>query len=443
MDDIIYIRYFDRQRAIQCSGFKFVQDLPRFLFLLLAMQRFTGGRWCLNEMFESTKTEMDFPSDDFGVTDLLFNMDPAVCTNHFGLCGRATNVLPVTSEALFNQAPFPDGHITGDEYVAKIFWAEELRKSEPSIIQKARVAEEERVRGHIPEPVRWGQFADTSIATIREELGVGPVPEGLDRSAEPRDNIQEGNPADAKVASRKESVPGSRVLRIIVFRELRPITDLSGRDLLRAWWEIALCHYELWKRGIHHRDISESNLVYYRNAQGVAVGVLNGFDLSSTTKGRQGDERIGTVPFMAIELLDHRGFKGHITHQYRHDAESLVWVLAWVTLHYQDGTPLPRGDRPLDACLSLQAHGCAVEKVWFMLRGRHGIVPPRSQKQNWKVVLRSLKILVELHNQDGDGDEHEDEHEHEDEDEYEPVVLTVDEVFEKLLHHKLVRRFAR
>jgi len=37
-DGIIYIWYFDHQDAIQCAGINFVQDLPRFLVLLLAMQ---------------------------------------------------------------------------------------------------------------------------------------------------------------------------------------------------------------------------------------------------------------------------------------------------------------------------------------------------------------------------------------------------------------------
>ncbi|KAH7920052.1 hypothetical protein BV22DRAFT_1074614 [Leucogyrophana mollusca] len=419
IDDILYVWYFDRQRAIQCSGFNFVQDLPRFLVLLLAMQRFTDKQWGLNEMFESTETATEFPSDDCGVVDLLFNMDPATRATHFGLRGRATNVLSVTSEALLNREPIPDRHITGDEYVAKIFWAEESRESEPSIIQKAHAlaAQEERVRGHIPEPVWWEKFTDTSTATIRKELGVGLVSEKADRGAGPRDNVQVGNPPNAKAASHTESVPGSRVLWIIVFRKLRPITELPEKEFLRAWWEIVLCHYELWKEGIHHRDISESNLMYYRNAQGVAVGVLNDYDLSSTTEGRQGDERTGTIPFMSVELLRRPALDGHKTHEYYHDAESLIWVLAWVTLHYEHGTRRPRQHRPLEGLLSLQAVECSDKKTSFMVHGRNEVKPPPSQQGNWEVARGCLKVLA-THYVEADGS---------------PVVLAMEEAFEKWL----------
>ncbi|KAH7918884.1 hypothetical protein BV22DRAFT_1041437 [Leucogyrophana mollusca] len=254
---------------------------------------------------------------------------------------------------------------------------------------------------------------------VRKDLDVGLAPEEADRGAGPRDNVQEGNPANAKEASSTESVPGSRVLWSIVFRKLRPITELSAKELLRTWWEVVLCHYELWKGGIHHRDISESNLVYYRNAQDVAVGVLNDFDLTSTTEGRQGNKRTGTMPFMAIELLDQEGPEDHITHQYRHDAESFVWILAWLTLHYANGTRLPRKHRPLKTWLSLQAVECGDKKAMFIMRQQHKIVPLPSQTENWRVVRRGLEVvgihyLLFRHA---------------------PVVVTMEEVFEKWLYN--------
>ncbi|KAH7922354.1 hypothetical protein BV22DRAFT_1017480 [Leucogyrophana mollusca] len=245
------------------------------------------------------------------------------------------------------------------------------------------------------------------------ELGVGLV------SAEPRDSVQEGNSTDAKAASCKESVPGSRVLWIIVSRKLQPITELPEKEFLRTWWEIVLCHYKLWKGGIYHRDISESNLMYYRNAQGVAVGVLNDYDLSSAKQVQQGSERTGTVPFMAIELLEQKDLEGHITHEYRHDAESLVWVLAWVALHYKGGARLPRKDRPLEVWQSLQAAECSEKKAAFVVRGRRKIVPPPSQQENWEVARRCLMELTAHYSA-----EHSEE-----------FIMTVEEVFEKWLYN--------
>ncbi|KAH7918217.1 hypothetical protein BV22DRAFT_994988, partial [Leucogyrophana mollusca] len=79
-------------------------------------------------------------------------------------------------------------------------------------------------------------------------------------------------------------------------------------------------------------DCSSSKMMYYRDALGRAVGVLNDFDLSSLAdnEGLSGHQRMGTVPFMARGLLSPEGLDGEITHMYRHDAESFIWVLVWV-----------------------------------------------------------------------------------------------------------------
>ncbi|KAG1840486.1 hypothetical protein DFJ58DRAFT_810468 [Suillus subalutaceus] len=55
----------------------------------------------------------------------------------------------------------------------------------------------------------------------------------------------------------------SRVLYIIVFRKLVPITSLSGDEFLSAWWQVVLCHYTLWMHNVHHRDVSPNNVMVY------------------------------------------------------------------------------------------------------------------------------------------------------------------------------------
>ncbi|KAH7923109.1 hypothetical protein BV22DRAFT_1130895 [Leucogyrophana mollusca] len=154
-------------------------------------------------------------------------------------------------------------------------------------------------------------------------------------------------------------------------------------------------HYELWKEGIHHHDISESNLMYYRNAEGVAVGVLNDFDISSTRDSDvlRYNERTGTIQFMAMELLRQPTLDGHKTHEYYHDAESFIWVLAWVTLHHEHGTRLPRKDRALESLLSLQPDECSDKKAAFLMTERNVVQPPPSQQKNWEVAVICLKML--------------------------------------------------
>ena len=118
------------------------------------------------------------------------------------------------------------------------------------------------------------------------------------------------------------------VLHVGVFcAVLRPSTN-----------KVSSGHYRLWINGIHHGDISLNNLMYSVSPAGKAEGVLNDYDLASwdkfpTTNG----DRTGTVPFMALELL-RGGLEQRIPRLYRHDAESFVWVLAYliaITIEYK------------------------------------------------------------------------------------------------------------
>jgi hypothetical protein len=224
------------------------------------------------------------------------DLKPHTVTN-YGLKERPTDV---TSQVLADicAAAQEDG------MVAKIFWTEEQRTSELDILNE------------LTSEVRW-------------LLGF-PEP--------------------------KKS---SHALYVLVFRRLRPITELHDKDLFNVWRQCVLCtwfvvsvwlpakimcmvgHFDLWQGGVYHRDVSPppSNL----------IGVLNDYDLSSLrTQGPQGNERMGTVPFVALNLLTRWGHRGEVKHLYRHDLGSFMWVLVWVCLRYRDGKLL-RLDRPLDA----------------------------------------------------------------------------------------------
>ena len=90
--------------------------------------------------------------------------------------------------------------------------------------------------------------------------------------------------------------------------------------------------YLLWKIGIAHSDVSLSNMLYYMRDD-EPVGVLNDFDLAAImniggrTPAKAGLERTGTIPFMALDLLDFPN--GEIGRWFRHDLESTTWCLAW------------------------------------------------------------------------------------------------------------------
>ncbi|KAG1762724.1 hypothetical protein EDD22DRAFT_1050541 [Suillus occidentalis] len=98
-------------------------------------------------------------------------------------------------------------------------------------------------------------------------------------------HVHESNVYCQEALSVSEPTTGSRVLYILVFRKLQPIT-----------------------KGVHHRDVSPANLVWYEK-DGKLIGVLNDYDLSSLVDepSPRGNEYTGTVPFMARDLLTKSG----------------------------------------------------------------------------------------------------------------------------------------
>ena len=96
-------------------------------------------------------------------------------------------------------------------------------------------------------------------------------------------------------------------------------------------------HHFAYERGrVLHRDLSQNNLMFLRTEDGGVQGILNDWDLSSEVDDRgevpasTANHRTGTVPYMARELLD----DNPPPHLYRHDLESLFYVLVWAAIHY-------------------------------------------------------------------------------------------------------------
>ena len=79
----------------------------------------------------------------------------------------------------------------------------------------------------------------------------------------------------------------------------------------------------------------------YRIVEGKVYGVLTDFDLSSWTVDLKNDytktsqQRTGTPPFMAYELLD----GSDVLHLYRHDLESLFYIMLILATHYEIQPP--------------------------------------------------------------------------------------------------------
>ncbi|KAG1840713.1 hypothetical protein DFJ58DRAFT_88001 [Suillus subalutaceus] len=210
--------------------------------------------------------------------------------------------------------------VVQDWVMAKIFWGEADRTSEPEILKKVEEIAKlhDTVKDYVHQFLWYHTFTNPTSA-IREALRV------------------------------PEPSTGSHVLYILAFRKLHLITKLHGKELFDVWRQCIPCHLNLWKEGVYHQDITPGNLMWYRK-NGKLIGVLNDYDLSSSANvvGPRGNERTGTVPFMALDVLSAKAQRGEVKHLYHHDLESFMRVFARVFLRYRQGVILPRGSRPFD-----------------------------------------------------------------------------------------------
>ncbi|KAF8881740.1 hypothetical protein BD779DRAFT_1788133 [Infundibulicybe gibba] len=329
VDDVVHVWYYDNEDSVQSFGINFIDDLPYFLVLLLAFQRFSLQNWGVMKELQEVKIpavsrvaspkeetiSLRFGSPESSTPELRFNLsrNNLKALGYYRLRGRCTQMLKTTSSS--KDPRDKTKNLEGVEMVSKLYWPEESRISEVDALERARKVGEtnEYIKGHLPDLIYTHDFDQYSTKYIRELFGI-------------------------------ETGGGKRVLRWIAFRKLCPITNLVGDKFWRAFWECFRCHLHLWREGIRHYDISVSNLMY---DEVHGRGILNDFDLAQLRGPPQsGTERTGTMPFMALELL-----KGHgrVRRQYRHDAESFAWVLLWICCSYKYGKEVH--PRPLQALI--------------------------------------------------------------------------------------------
>lgn len=121
-------------------------------------------------------------------------------------------------------------------------------------------------------------------------------------------------------------------------------------------------------------------------------GVLNDWDLACVRtegdSGHVGGERTGTVPFMAIGLLNDNYWLGRIERRYWHDLEGLIWVLPWVFLQFNDGN---LEDRKLREWQTGDFNLCRDRKLGFLLQHMPVILPMNSWKEEWTLAVQLLR----------------------------------------------------
>lgn len=237
----MWLLCFDRAGVIVSGGFNFITHLPFLAALLAILQRFNEEDWGHHAAFspcdgtngEKNTYNVELSPVQQTIKSLTINIDARKTCPPHNLFSRATSVCPTT-------------FITGNELaqnnmVAKISYPDATRMSEVDILLRAyKVADlpgedGSRVRGHLPTLIAYSNDKPSLYADL--------IGETLKRS---------------KTVDKIRRRP--RILRILLFVELRPISNLSDVQFMKAFWDCFLCtHFTFspWPVGIHELTSSD------------------------------------------------------------------------------------------------------------------------------------------------------------------------------------------
>ncbi|KAG7440979.1 uncharacterized protein BT62DRAFT_909529 [Guyanagaster necrorhizus] len=277
-----------------------------------------------------------------------------------GIIGRDTCIVEVTSE---------HEEWKGKELVVKISWPAASRKSEAEFVIRAR----EKARS-MPQ----GKRPDWALDHLPDVL----LSQDFDYGTDSTQVNLVAFFATAIFAKEEKFEYEKRVCRVTVQERLYPLEELrTVQEYAQVFFDILQIHKWLYDHpGILHRDISPGNIMWRRTVDGHLRGVLNDFDLSAYRHdtGPSLRQRTGTLPYMAFELLidDENGHPPK--HLYRHDVESIFYVILLLCCRYMvvakqdlDGRPILERTRvhsPFNSWYKLDRDDLKYKKCFFITK---------------------------------------------------------------------------
>ncbi|KAJ2911931.1 hypothetical protein MD484_g8479, partial [Candolleomyces efflorescens] len=311
------LRWHDSQGCIATTPIDVIAQLPLLVAMVLLFQRF-GKRmqgaagWNLQAEVDGENLEYSLPDDARSGWELkgrrLVTATPLVLSEPSPL-EPSSGHRPQRATA--KSKPIKPELKPREDLFFKLSWREESRDNEAYIVETAKRRAKQYlgehaadVLNHLPDIKHSKNDPLFSTGLIRGFLGL--------------------------------SKNGARVPSFMLSEKLHSLDDVEPADIVARLWEIIRCLYLLWQIGIAHGDVSYWNLMIRKNANG-AYGVVNDFDLAAimmpgqASPTKQGFERTGTKPFMAIILLEVQPPRV-IQRRCAHDLESVIWCLAWYVL---------------------------------------------------------------------------------------------------------------
>ncbi|TEB27487.1 hypothetical protein FA13DRAFT_1666854 [Coprinellus micaceus] len=313
---MVTVCYFDRFLVACFASFSFAEEPSKLALVLYAMNRcdcvHAGFDHHLRTLLDNKLSQEVHPTDQvvgsvfeypetstssgasFRVTDVIQRPDE--------LIGRATMAYKV-------QLCLPDGSVSEEEVSFKLGWPPKSRFSDIKVVQtlKERLPKDSQV--HLP------NFKFTRAFTA-EDLNLPWLRLGPNHT----------------VDSHK-----GRVLGGVMGKSFHKLWEAgSMENFKQAWLDCVECLYYARKVGkVLHRDLSEGNLMVSKPVGDQAKGVLNDWDTAKFLDRDDDDlsepeDQTRAWPFMALDLV----LPKPSAHWFRHDLESLFWILVWAALHY-------------------------------------------------------------------------------------------------------------
>ncbi|KAK0478806.1 hypothetical protein IW261DRAFT_188242 [Armillaria novae-zelandiae] len=255
----------------------------------------------------------------------------------------------------------------GKELIIKISWPAVQRKSEADLVKIAREKARTMKTGKKPD---WALDHLPDILLCQDfDYGAGSTQANITALFE-----------KAEWAEKETHGYEHRVCRITVQEKLHALEELrTVEEYAQVFFDILQIHKWLYDHPrILHRDISPGNIMWRRTVDGRIRGVLNDFDLSSlrSATGASSTQRTGTLPYMAYELLSSDENGQPPKHLYRHDVESVFYVILlllcrykFVGTHSSSQEARRKVASPFDHWYTLTRAQLKTEKGDFWLRG--------------------------------------------------------------------------
>ncbi|KAJ3789647.1 protein kinase [Lentinula aff. detonsa] len=284
-------QYYDRSKVIESQAFHILDDEWKKLFMAMVCQLNKLDHEKLgfiphldladfDHLRDSKQFAYDLGDDLQGLAGARYSFTGSDGLNRTNVLYRAEGIIGRCSVVVEVRC-----HV-GNK-IMKISFPSRTRTSEEVFIRKARAKAE----------TSGDHWTFNHLPNIIDSITITYDPEKL---------------VQGRLKAYLKEKYEERVMRVTILEKLHPLSELRNlREFAQVFYDILQIHQWLYECvGILHRDLSIGNIMF-RRIDGKVYGVLNDFDLSS--------------------------FRGHL---YRHDLESLFFIVLCLVCRYEEpGVP--------------------------------------------------------------------------------------------------------